>query len=128
MDPYEVVATFSPELDYRPVVGMVMAAAEAVEPPLSDARLEDLRVPHGAGPLLPGRDLEQPVEQRGVVGHPGRRDVEPGPLVERVAPQSVEGQPCRAGVVLLVEQRPLPGDLRPFRHGPSVTRPAPRGR
>lgn len=41
---YEVVSTFSPGLDYRPVVAMVMAAAEAVDPPLSDARLEDLRL------------------------------------------------------------------------------------
>jgi anti-sigma regulatory factor (Ser/Thr protein kinase) len=41
---YEVMTTFSPELDYRPVVALVMAAAEAVEPPLPESRLADLRL------------------------------------------------------------------------------------
>ena len=40
----EVVTQFGPELDYRPAVGLVMAAAAALEPPLSESRLEDLRL------------------------------------------------------------------------------------
>ena len=40
----EVVAEFRPELDYRPVVGMVMAAASNLDPPLPDERLDDLRL------------------------------------------------------------------------------------
>ena len=40
----EVVAEFRPDLDYRPVVGMVMAAATRLDPPLSEERLHDLRL------------------------------------------------------------------------------------
>lgn len=40
----EVVTQFGPELDYRPAVGLVMAAAAALEPPLPESRLDDLRL------------------------------------------------------------------------------------
>ena len=39
-----VVAEFGPDLDYRPVVGLVMAAATTLDPPLSEERLDDLRL------------------------------------------------------------------------------------
>ena len=40
----EVVTQFGPGLDYRHAVGLVMAAAEALEPPLPESRLDDLRL------------------------------------------------------------------------------------
>ncbi|MGK2928852.1 MAG: ATP-binding protein [Acidimicrobiales bacterium] len=40
----DLTAEFGPDNDYRPVVRLVVAAAAALDPPLSDARLEDLRL------------------------------------------------------------------------------------
>lgn len=40
----DLTAEFGPDNDYRPVVRLVVAAASALDPPLSDARLEDLRL------------------------------------------------------------------------------------
>lgn len=40
----ELVAEFGPDLDYRPVVRVVVAAAAALDPPLPQARLDDLRL------------------------------------------------------------------------------------
>jgi serine/threonine-protein kinase RsbW len=37
-------AAFTPGDDYRPVVNLVLAAAEVLDPPVSTARLEDLRL------------------------------------------------------------------------------------
>lgn len=37
-------AAFTPGDDYRPVVRLVLAAAEALEPPIGSARLDDLRL------------------------------------------------------------------------------------
>jgi len=37
-------AAFTPGDDYRPVVQLVLAAAEALEPPVDEARLDDLRL------------------------------------------------------------------------------------
>jgi serine/threonine-protein kinase RsbW len=37
-------AAFTPGDDYRRVVGLVLAAAEALDPPISASRLEDLRL------------------------------------------------------------------------------------
>ncbi|MCO8126698.1 ATP-binding protein [Acidimicrobiia bacterium EGI L10123] len=37
-------ASFTPGDDYRPVVDLVLAAAEVLDPPLSPARLHDLRL------------------------------------------------------------------------------------
>lgn len=37
-------ASFTPGDDYRPVVDLVVAAAEVLDPPLSSARLHDLRL------------------------------------------------------------------------------------
>jgi serine/threonine-protein kinase RsbW len=37
-------AAFTPGDDYRPVVRLVLAAAEALEPPVDERRLEDLRL------------------------------------------------------------------------------------
>lgn len=40
----ELVAEFGPDLDYRPVVKLVVAAAAALDPPLPPQRLDDLRL------------------------------------------------------------------------------------
>lgn len=37
-------AAFTPGDDYRPVVNLVLAAAEVLDPPVSTSRLEDLRL------------------------------------------------------------------------------------
>lgn len=39
-----LVAEFGPDLDYRPVVNLVVTAAAALDPPLPPHRLEDLRL------------------------------------------------------------------------------------
>ncbi len=40
----DVEAAFTPGDDYRPVIRLVLAAAEALEPTMSESRLEDLRL------------------------------------------------------------------------------------
>lgn len=40
----DAVATFSPDDDYRPVVRLVLDAADSLDPPLPEHRREDLRL------------------------------------------------------------------------------------
>ena len=44
IDHVDVVTEFTPGLDYRPVVGLVVAAAAALDPPPEPERVEDVRL------------------------------------------------------------------------------------